>query len=805
MNSKFTKKSQRALDLSLSLAREMGHTYVGSEHLLLGVLSVEDSVGFRILSSSGVEYAAVRQLIISTQGSGSPSNTQASDMTPMLKRIIEESAATAARLCHSSIGTEHILWAMVNEGDSFAFKTIKSAGGSMGDIKNELSRLFGMSTASTGTQSSKRDSSKIPNCPTLSRFATDLCRCAREGKIDPIIGREEETERIIRILSRRTKNNPCLIGEPGVGKTAVVEGLCLGIANGTVPESLRHKTIASLDISAMVAGAKYRGEFEERMKNVMDEVLKNPGIILFVDEIHTLIGAGGAEGAMDAANIIKPALARGSLQMIGATTIDEYRKHIEKDAALERRFQSVTVKEPTGAQTIEILKGLREKYELHHGLKILDSAIEAAVTLSQRYIPDRFLPDKAIDLMDEAASKKRIMNATPSKEVLNMENEAKLMSRNKEEAIIDEDYEKAADFRDREKALLERAAEMKLCKKADDFANVGSEDIEDIVTAWTGIPVRTNLSKESERLLNLEKLLSERVIGQDKAATAIAKAVRRGRTGLKDPTRPVGSFIFIGPTGVGKTRMAKELSAIMFQSESALIRLDMSEYMEKHSVSKLIGSPPGYIGYGDGGQLTERVRRAPYSVVLFDEIEKAHSDVFNILLQILDEGVLTDSLGRKVDFKNTVIIMTSNAGAQSLLKSNPLGFLEKEEGGAGQSKAKDALKKVFSPEFLNRIDEIIVFNALTGADIRKIAALMLNDTSKRIGKSGIEIEFSDEVLDSIAAVGFDPQNGARPLKRTIVNKIEDSLAKEILSGKVQKGDRIIAKSIDEEIVYEKAN
>ena len=657
--------------------------------------------------------------------------------------------------------------------------------------------------------SGKERNENIAGCPTLSKYGTDLVRAAKDGRIDPIIGREKETERVVQILSRRTKNNPCLIGEPGVGKTAVVEGLAQRIADGTVPENLRDSTIVTLDISSMIAGAKYRGEFEERMKGVMEEVAKNPRIILFVDEIHTIIGAGGAEGAVDAANIIKPALARGTMQLIGATTIEEYRKYIEPDAALERRFQSVMVGEPTPEEAVQILYGLRDKYEAHHKLKISDEAIEAAVALSVRYIGDRFLPDKAIDLVDEAAAKLHIQGYTPSDEVKALEEKLKNVRAEKEEAILGEDYEKAASVRDTEKELQEQIKNAKASSPDKGETVVRAEDIEDIVTAWTGIPVKKLAAEESQRLLNLDKILKEKVIGQDEAVDAVAKAIRRGRTGLKDPKRPVGSFIFLGPTGVGKTELSKVLADVMFGSADAMIRVDMSEYMEKHSVSKLIGSPPGYVGYEEGGQLTEKIRRHPYSVVLFDEIEKAHPDVFNILLQILDDGILTDAQGRRVDFKNCIIIMTSNVGASSILEPKRLGFSAESSKAADEEKMKqnvmDALKETFRPEFLNRVDDIIVFNKLSDDDIKKIASLMLDEVKDRISRRGITVSFSDEVTSLLAKEGFDPVYGARPLRRAIVRRVEDGLSEEILSGRIGEGDTVAAELRDGSIVYEKAD
>ena len=813
MNQRFTEKAKIALNNALEEARELGHTYVGTEHLLLGLLSVTDSIAYRILSDRGVDADTTRELISSSVGVGAPSDVSGADMTPMTKKIIEESAYASARLGHNYIGTEHLLLAIVSEEDCFANKMLRAQNASAAEIRSDLSEYFGgmknPDDPAASKSSGKERNENIAGCPTLSKYGTDLVRAAKDGRIDPIIGREKETERVVQILSRRTKNNPCLIGEPGVGKTAVVEGLAQRIADGTVPENLRDSTIVTLDISSMIAGAKYRGEFEERMKGVMEEVAKNPRIILFVDEIHTIIGAGGAEGAVDAANIIKPALARGTMQLIGATTIEEYRKYIEKDAALERRFQSVMVGEPTPEEAVQILYGLRDKYEAHHKLKISDEAIEAAVALSVRYIGDRFLPDKAIDLVDEAASKLHIQGYTPSDEVKALEEKLKNVRAEKEEAILGEDYEKAASVRDTEKELQEQIKNAKASSPDKGETVVRAEDIEDIVTAWTGIPVKKLAAEESQRLLNLDKILKERVIGQDEAVDAVAKAIRRGRTGLKDPKRPVGSFIFLGPTGVGKTELSKVLADVMFGSADAMIRVDMSEYMEKHSVSKLIGSPPGYVGYEEGGQLTEKIRRHPYSVVLFDEIEKAHPDVFNILLQILDDGILTDAQGRRVDFKNCIIIMTSNVGASSILEPKRLGFSAESSKAADAEKMKqnvmDALKETFRPEFLNRVDDIIVFNKLSDDDIKKIASLMLDEVKDRISRRGITVSFSDEVTSLLAKEGFDPVYGARPLRRAIVRRVEDGLSEEILSGRIGEGDTVAAELRDGSIVYEKAD
>ncbi len=794
MNSRFTKKAQNALNKALYYAREMGHDYIGSEHLLLGLLTETDGIAYRVLAGAGVTLEKSAALLEKSAGVGAPSSVNAGDMTPRTKNIIEGSAQVSANLGHGYIGTEHILLAMLREPECFGVQIIKAQGGIPSHIEKDIMNCLGGEGSSASEGVSKKNS--VPGSPTLSAHGRNLCDLAKEGKIDPIIGRDSETERVIQILSRRTKNNPCLIGEPGVGKTAVVEGLAMRIVEGNVPETLKGKQIITLDISSMVAGAKYRGEFEERMKGVMEEVRKNPSVILFIDEIHTIIGAGGAEGAVDAANIIKPSLARGEMQVIGATTIDEYRRHIEKDAALERRFQSVMVGEPTPEEAVEILMGLRDKYEAHHKLKISDEAIDAAVKLSVRYIGDRYLPDKAIDLIDEAASKMRIKAFTSSPEVKELESRLKKITAEKEEAILGENFEEAAALRDKEKHLKE---ELEFTRSANpagaEEAVVGADEISDIVTSWTGIPVKKLNDEEGERLLHLDEILRGRIIGQDSAVESVAKAIRRGRVGLKDPKRPIGSFIFLGPTGVGKTELTKALADVMFGDENAMIRVDMSEYMEKHSTSKLIGSPPGYVGYDEGGQLTEKIRRHPYSVVLFDEIEKAHPDVFNILLQILEDGILTDSKGRRVDFKNTVIIMTSNVGASGITQNTKrLGFTEGDgdESDSVKTAVTDALKATFRPEFLNRVDEIIIFNKLTDADIKKIAGLMLEETRKRIAESEISITFSDDVTELLAKEGFDPVYGARPLRRAIVRKVEDSLSEAMLSGRVKKGDTVEA-------------
>ncbi|MGN1410708.1 MAG: ATP-dependent Clp protease ATP-binding subunit [Eubacteriales bacterium] len=806
MNIGFTKKAQNALNKALYLASQMGHTCVGSEHLLLGLLSEKEGIAARVLEERGVTYDKTYALLEENVGIGQPTALSAADITPRTKKIIESSAAAAVQMKNGYIGTEHLLLALCDESECFAVRLINEQGASPADIRRDVMSYFGGDEDNGASGSKKSGSEDLKDAPNLSSFGRNLCKMAREGKLDPIIGRENETQRVIQILSRRTKNNPCLIGEPGVGKTAVVEGLAQKIVEGNVPDTLKDKIIVTLDISAMIAGAKYRGEFEERMKNVMEEVRKNPNIILFIDEIHTIIGAGGAEGAVDAANIIKPALARGEMQVIGATTIDEYRRHIEKDAALERRFQSVMVGEPTPDEAEQILFGLRDKYEAHHKLKISDEAIKAAVTYSVRYISDRYLPDKAIDLIDEAASRKRINAFSQSPDIRELENKLKSVTAEKEEAILSENYETAAKLRDEEKSLSDELKSKKEAggKQSDENLVIDESDIQDIVTSWTGIPVKKLAEEESERLLNLESILKERVVGQDEAVEAVARAIRRGRMGLKDPHRPIGSFIFLGPTGVGKTELAKVLADVMFGDQNAMIRVDMSEYMEKHSVSKMIGSPPGYVGYDDGGQLTEKIRRKPYSVLLFDEIEKAHPDVFNILLQILEDGILTDAQGRKVDFKNTIIIMTSNVGAGAIVEPRKLGFVDNSADKPEdtlKSAVMEALKQTFKPEFLNRVDEIITFNKLTDENIRKIAEIMLKEVTSRINALDIKIEFGDDVIAYLAKEGFDPVYGARPLRRAIIRKVEDSFSEAMLRGDVKAGDEVECVLEDGKIAY----
>lgn len=789
MNEKnFTQKAGEAIRLSQVKAQEMGYNFVGTEHLLLGILAEGTSFAARFLNSYSITEGNVREKIEEFEA---PSQSAAfAGFTPRTTRCLQQSAYEAKKTEHTYIGTEHILLALLRETDSVAFKILVMLGAPKTLYNDLLNQVTG-SNASVTMENEAHQSSK--STPTLNQFGRDLTLFAKQDKFDPVIGREQEIARVIQILSRRTKNNPVLLGEPGVGKTAIAEGLAQCIASGNVPELLKNKRVFSVDLSGMVAGAKYRGEFEERLKKAIEEVVKDGNVILFIDEIHTLIGAGAAEGAIDAANILKPALARGEIQLIGATTLNEYRKYIEKDAALERRFQSVIVGEPTIEDTIEILKGLRPKYEAHHGIKISDDALTAAAKLSSRYITDRFLPDKAIDLVDEAASRVKLQKFTVSPEMKEKEERLEALKKEKQEAINSQDFEKAARVRDEEKVLSEEYTKIREeWEKANhkDSKTITQTDIAAIISSWTNIPVERLNEEESDRLKNLENVLHKRVVGQNDAVVAIAKAIRRGRVGLKDPKRPIGSFIFAGPTGVGKTELSKALAEALFGDEDAMIRVDMSEFMEKHSVSKLVGSPPGYVGYDDAGQLTEKVRRKPYSIILFDEIEKAHPDVFNILLQVLEDGILTDSQGRRVDFRNTVIIMTSNVGASKITQNKTVGFGNPSANTTMKKNITDELKKAFRPEFLNRLDEIIVFNQLTEDEIKEIAKIMLSSITKRMAENGIDISFNDSAVTLLSKEGFDPVYGARPLRRAITSKIEDLLAEEILSGNINKGDKI---------------
>ena len=807
----FTKGAQRVLVIAQEEARRMGHNYVGTEHILLGTVKEESSVS-SLLEKLGVIYERVCDEIEELVGMGDFKFSEAFGYTPRTKRVLEMSREEAAKLQQNYVGVEHILLALLLEREGVANRILRDIGV---DTQQLYQRMMAATTESLkrrgqqpGDASQEGSSSGSANpsagqesAPTLMQYGRDLTAAARAGELDPVIGRSEEIERIIQILSRRTKNNPVLIGEPGVGKSAVAEGLAQKIAEGNVPELLRGKRIVSLDLAGMLAGAKYRGEFEERMKNVMDELKRDRGIILFIDELHTLIGAGAAEGAIDAANILKPALARGEIQCIGATTIDEYRKHIEKDAALERRFQPVQVGEPSKEEAVAILKGLRDRYEAHHKVRITDEAIEAAVQLSDRYITDRYLPDKAIDLIDEAASRVRIRSYTTPPDMKELEAKIQQLNKEKEEAIAHQNFERAAQIRDEERAIR---ADMEAQRKAwEDRRStaqrqVGAEEVAQIVASWTHIPVTQLTQDESDRLLHLEETLHQRVVGQDEAVSAVSRAIRRARAGLKDVHRPIGSFLFLGPTGVGKTELCKALAEAMFGDESALVRIDMSEYMEKFSVSRMIGSPPGYVGHDEGGQLTEAVRRKPYSVVLFDEIEKAHPDVFNILLQVLEDGRLTDSTGRTVDFRNTICVMTSNVGAADVEKnSRALGF---SSTGKGEMSARsyermkesmlEELKRTFRPEFLNRVDELIVFHPLDEENILRIAGLMVGSVAQRLKERGIALRWDDNVLQYLAKEGFDPTYGARPLRRAIQRMVEDDLSEEILSGRIKLGDTV---------------
>ncbi len=806
MDSRFTNEARGALKCAHEVAREMGYTYVGSEHIIAGILKDGSSFAAGVLEDAGVTLEEFAQGIVKFNPPDSDTTVLGASLpiTPRCKTILEMSFNEAKKTGSMLIGPEHLLMAAIREGANIGVKILA-------DMDIDISALIGslLNANHSGSDSSAK-SAKSDMPKGLAQFGTDLTAMAKEGKFDPIVGRDKEIERVVQILSRRTKNNPCLIGEPGVGKTAVAEGLAQKIASGEIPEILKGKSIFSLDLSSMIAGTKYRGEFEERIKKALDEVKKNANIILFIDEVHTLIGAGAAEGAMDAANILKPLLARGELQLIGATTLDEYRKNIEKDSALERRFQPVQVGEPTVDETIEILKGIREKYETHHKVTILDEAIEAASKLSARYITDRFLPDKAIDLIDEAASKMRIKAFTAPPEIKEIEEKLASVSAKKRESIEKQEFEAAAKLRDEEesirKDLEEKKSKWQSANSKDELC-ITENDICDIISDWTGIPVRKLASEEQERLKSIEDILHKRVVGQEEAVSAVAKAIRRGRVGLKDPKRPTGSFIFLGPTGVGKTELCKALAEAIFGDENAIIRIDMSEYMDKHNVSRLVGSPPGFVGYDEGGQLTEKVRRKPYSVVLFDEIEKAHPDVFNILLQILDDGILTDSQGRKVDFKNTVVIMTSNVGARLITEKakSSLGFGTSEPDADSdynsiKQKVLGELKNLFRPEFLNRIDEIIVFHKLSKENIEAITAIMTNSLKKRIEAMGYEFDITDEAIKHLSDSGYDDVYGARPLRRAIQSEVEDLLADEMLSGAFNPGDKITVDFKDGKII-----
>lgn len=812
MMQRFTDDAQRVLSFAQEAALELGHDYVGTEHVLIGLTKVKNGVAAKALEELNIVTEDIFEAVEEQVGRGNKKATSIY-MTPRVKNVLELAVQVANRMNHNYVGTEHILLGLLSDGGGVAVGILRAMNIRTDDIVEAIRHILGSST--NGDHSGQEGANNNGDLGELTDFATDLNESAKQGKIDPVIGRDTEIQRVIQILSRRTKNNPVLIGEPGVGKTAIAEGLAQRIVNGNVPEILRNKRIISLSISSMLAGAKYRGEFEERLKKAIDEVQQHKDMIIFIDEIHTLVGAGATEGAMDAANILKPALARGEFQVIGATTLDEYKKHIEKDAALERRFQPVQVGEPNEEDALEILRGLRDRYEAFHKAKITDEALKAAVTLSSRYITDRFLPDKAIDVVDEAASKVRMKVFSAAPDVKALEDRLNTVKKEKEAAVTSQDFEKAAKLRDEEQALVKEIDDKKTVAKeeSDQKLIVTEEDIASVVAQWTGIPVTKIAEEESETLLHLEDELHKRVIGQDDAVTAVAKAVRRARAGLKDPKRPIGSFLFLGPTGVGKTELARALASSLFGDESAMIRLDMSEYMEKHTVSRLVGAPPGYVGYEEGGQLTDAVRRKPYSVILLDEVEKAHADFFNILLQVLDDGRLTDSQGRTVDFRNTVIIMTSNLGAKALHKnSTELGFLapKKAESHSNDSKkidfkeAKksvlDAVKSHFRPEFLNRIDEMIVFHPLTEEDLTKIVTILMSDVTKRLGERDLHLEITPEAMKLLVKEGSDFTMGARPLKRAIQRLIEDPVSDLILKGEAIAGKTIKANAKDNDIV-----
>ncbi|NSL52620.1 ATP-dependent protease ATP-binding subunit ClpC [Calidifontibacillus erzurumensis] len=802
MFGRFTERAQKVLALAQEEAVRLGHNNIGTEHILLGLIREGEGIAAKALIALNLGPEKIQEEVEALIGRGDEIS-QTIHYTPRAKKVIELSMDEARKLGHSYVGTEHILLGLIREGEGVAARVLNNLGVSLNKARQQVLQLLGSNESPTGSH--QGGAAANVNTPTLDSLARDLTQIAREGALDPVIGRSKEIQRVIEVLSRRTKNNPVLIGEPGVGKTAIAEGLAQQIVQNEVPEILRNKRVMTLDMGTVVAGTKYRGEFEDRLKKVMDEIRQAGNIILFIDELHTLIGAGGAEGAIDASNILKPSLARGELQCIGATTLDEYRKYIEKDAALERRFQPIQVGEPTQEEAIQILKGLRDRYEAHHRVTITDEAIEAAVKLSDRYISDRFLPDKAIDLVDEAAAKVRLRSYTAPPNLKVLEQKLEEIRKEKDAAVQSQEFEKAASLRDTEQKLREEVEKTKKEwkeKQGKENSEVTPEDIALVVSAWTGIPVAKLAQAETERLLNMENILHSRVIGQEEAVVAVAKAIRRARAGLKDPKRPIGSFIFLGPTGVGKTELARALAEAMFGDEDALIRIDMSEYMEKHTTSRLVGSPPGYVGHEEGGQLTEKVRRKPYSVVLLDEIEKAHPEVFNILLQVLEDGRLTDSKGRTVDFRNTIVIMTSNVGASELKRNKYVGFnvQEGQEYKDMKSKVMDALKKAFRPEFLNRIDEIIVFHSLEKQHINQIVTLMANELSKRLKEQDIDFTLSDAAKEKIANEGYDPEYGARPLRRALQKQVEDRLSEELLKGTIKKGQKVIIDVKDDEYV-----
>lgn len=803
MFGRFTDRAQKVIVLAQEEARRLGHNVVGTEHILLGLIAEGEGVGAKALTALGVSLDKVRQEIENVIGRGESAFQGAIGFTPRTKRVFELAIDEARQLGHTYIGTEHILLGLIREGEGVAAQILRNLDIDLESMRKQVIELLGGHVHPGAPSAARRTKT-----PTLDQFGRDLTEMARQGKLDPVIGRDKEIERVIQILSRRTKNNPVLIGEPGVGKTAIAEGLAIKIVNSDVPENLFNKRVVALDMGSLVAGSKFRGEFEERLKKVMDEIRQAQDVILFIDEMHTIIGAGAAEGAIDASNILKPALARGEIQAIGATTLDEYRKHVEKDAALERRFQPVQVDEPTVEETVAILRGLRDRYEAHHRVQISDMAIEAAAVLSSRYISDRFLPDKAIDLLDEAASKVRLRGLVVPQDLKELEAKVEELKIEKEAAIKNEEFEKAASLRDQEQKLRDQLEEIRSQWKSNQGrqeAVVDEQDIADVVASWTGIPVKQVAQEESQRLLNLEEILHQRVVAQDEAIEALSKAIRRAFAGLKDPKRPVGSFVFLGPTGVGKSELAKALAEALFGNEDAMVRIDMSEYMERHSVSRLVGAPPGYVGYEEAGQLTEKVRRKPYSVVLFDEIEKAHPEVFNILLQVLEDGRLTDSKGRTVDFRNTVVIMTSNVGAQQIQRESSIGFRitesEADSYQAMKEKVIEELKRTFRPEFLNRIDEIIVFHALNRQHISAIIEIMLKELRQQLAEKRIILEITDAAKELVADAGYDPDFGARPLRRAIQKMIENPLAELILQGKYNDGDTIHIDTKDGELAF----
>ncbi|WP_367568942.1 ATP-dependent Clp protease ATP-binding subunit [Lacrimispora sp.] len=809
MIDRFTTKARTAVNLAVKAAERLGHSYIGTEHLLIGLLEEGTGVAARVLEENGVKEEKVLSLISQLIAPDQPVRLfEDGGYTPGARRVLENSYREAVRFKANLIGTEHLLVSIIKDNDCVASRLLNTIGVSIQKLYIDVLSAMGEDAPANKEEIIKAPKAK-GNTPTLDSYSRDLTQLAAQGKLDPVIGRESEIERLIQILSRRTKNNPCLIGEPGVGKTAVVEGLAQMITDGDVPETIADKRLLTLDLSGMVAGSKYRGEFEERIKKVIAEVIHDGEVLLFIDEIHTIIGAGGAEGAIDASNILKPSLARGELQLIGATTIEEYRKYIEKDSALERRFQPVTVEEPSEEAAIGILRGLKGRYEDHHKVTITDDALKAAVKLAARYINDRFLPDKAIDVIDEASSKVRLTAFVEPGEIKELEAEIEQMEDQKEAAIKAEAYEKAGMIKKKQEKKREKIAKIREKWQKDKTSKtlvVDEGEIADVISAWTKIPVKKLEEGESERLRNLENILHERVIGQEEAVTAVAKAIRRGRVGLKDPKRPIGSFLFLGPTGVGKTELSKALSESMFGTENALIRVDMSEYMEKHSVSKIIGSPPGYVGYDEGGQLSEKVRRNPYSVILFDEIEKAHPDVFNILLQVLDDGHITDAQGRKIDFKNTIIIMTSNAGAQNIISPKRLGFGaaadEKADYKIMKDRVMEEVKRLFKPEFINRIDEIIVFHPLNKIHMKDIVTIMVKDIMKRTSEQmNITLEIEEDAKEYLINKGYDEKYGARPLRRTIQNSLEDKLAEEILSGAVKSGDEVVVTAAEDGLKF----